>query len=372
MNSMEQVPGLTDQPVMIIAGGTGGHVFPALAVAQALQDQGAWVTWLGTRNGIEAQWVPQRFTIDYIRIKGVRKTSLLRRLQLPFSLIGAIWQATGIMRRRQVRVVIGFGGYVTAPGGLAAWLTRRPLILHEQNAILGMANRYLARMAKRVLTGFPLVHPTKTFYMVGNPVRPEIQRLAGNKLQFCGDPLHVLVLGGSLGARTLNRQVPAALRYLGTEPGSHVQVYHQAGKAGYKLAQAAYRHTPARVTIDVFIEDMAAAYEWADVIICRAGASTVAEIAAVGLPALFVPYPYAVDDHQYYNAKALADSGGAAIIRDSDLDAEKVAGWLNRYIGQPQRLCEDAGRLRNLLPLDATASMVAEVQGLVDDGSAGS
>ncbi|MGH8561955.1 MAG: undecaprenyldiphospho-muramoylpentapeptide beta-N-acetylglucosaminyltransferase, partial [Nevskiales bacterium] len=293
-----------------MAGGTGGHVFPALAVAERLRELGHRVVWMGTQAGLEARVVPAHgLPIEWITIAGVRGKGLLTLLLAPLELLRALLQAIGILRRYRPQVVIGLGGFVAGPGGFAAWLLGRPLIIHEQNAIAGLTNRLLARLARRVLEAFPDTFPVSGKRLtVGNPVRPEIaalpppeQRLAGRS-----GAVRMLVLGGSLGALALNRGVPQALALL--PPELRPDVRHQAGRT-LDEANKAYAAAGLDIQPEAFIEDMAAAYAWADLLVCRAGALTVAELAAAGLPALLIPFPHAVDDHQSANAHYLVSAG---------------------------------------------------------------
>ncbi|MGH8453728.1 MAG: undecaprenyldiphospho-muramoylpentapeptide beta-N-acetylglucosaminyltransferase, partial [Nevskiales bacterium] len=276
--------------IMVMAGGTGGHVFPALAVAERLRELGHRVVWMGTQAGLEARVVPAHgLPIEWITIAGVRGKGLLTLLLAPLELLRALLQAIGILRRYRPQVVIGLGGFVAGPGGFAAWLLGRPLIIHEQNAIAGLTNRLLARLARRVLEAFPDTFPVSGKRLtVGNPVRPEIaalpppeQRLAGRS-----GAVRMLVLGGSLGALALNRGVPQALALL--PPELRPDVRHQAGRT-LDEANKAYAAAGLDIQPEAFIEDMAAAYAWADLLVCRAGALTVAELAAAGLPALLIP-----------------------------------------------------------------------------------
>jgi UDP-N-acetylglucosamine--N-acetylmuramyl-(pentapeptide) pyrophosphoryl-undecaprenol N-acetylglucosamine transferase len=327
--------------VLIMAGGTGGHVFPALALARLLRAASHEVVWLGTSKGLEARVVPaDNFPIEWLSMSGLRGKGTLTLLAAPFKLLLAIWQAMGVMRRRQPRLVVGFGGFVTGPGGIAAWLTRRPLLIHEQNAIAGYSNRMLSYIARRVLSAFPRAFPAGVNAdVVGNPVRAEILMQEPPAVRFARreDSLRLLIVGGSLGASRLNAVVPFALAQL-VKSGLTLQVRHQAGERGIDAARAAY--TEARVTADVapFIDDMARAYADADLVICRAGALTVSELAAVGVASILVPFPAAVDDHQTFNAQFLVREGAAVLIADRDLTVDKLAGTL-------RELCAGRGKL---------------------------
>lgn len=306
--------------IMIMAGGTGGHVFPALAVAEELRQRGVEVTWLGTRNGLEADVVPGAgFAIDWITIAGLRGKGVRHWLLAPFKLLLAELQALRAVLRRRPMAVLGMGGFASGPGGLATWLLRLPLLIHEQNAVAGLTNRLLARLASRCMEAFPGALPARCSALpTGNPVRREIAALAAPQQRFRGrdGALRLLVLGGSLGARTLNETVPQMLAALPQEVS--VEVRHQAGRNNLDDTRNGYRQvalrTGLRVDVQAFIEDMAEAYAWADLVLCRAGALTVAELAAAGVAAILVPFPHAVDDHQTRNAAYLADHGAAILL----------------------------------------------------------
>ncbi|HUG72688.1 MAG TPA: undecaprenyldiphospho-muramoylpentapeptide beta-N-acetylglucosaminyltransferase [Steroidobacteraceae bacterium] len=322
------------QPVIIMAGGTGGHVFPALALARLLRERSRQVIWLGTQRGLEARVVPaEGFAIEWLSVGGLRGKGMLTLLAAPFNLLRALWQALRVMRRHRPGVVVGLGGFVTGPGGLAAWLCRRPLIVHEQNAIAGLTNRCLAPLAREVLTAFPAaLAGRRRVRLIGNPVRAEIVRLPEPALRFAGreGPLRLLVMGGSLGARRLNEVVPQALAQLtGAAGAPRFAVRHQAGEKQIDLARQAYAAVRIEGDVTPFITDMAAALGWADLVVCRAGALTIAELAAAGAGAILVPYPHAVDDHQTHNARYLVEAGAARLIGDAELSAEHLAATLS-------------------------------------------
>ena len=314
--------------VLIMAGGTGGHVFPALALARLLRSASHEVVWLGTQRGLEARVVPaEQIPIEWLSMSGVRGKGVLTLLLAPFKLAWSVWQALGVMRRRQPALVVGFGGFVTGPGGVAAWLTRRPLVIHEQNAIAGYSNRMLAHLARRVLTAFPQSFPAGVdAQVVGNPVRADIvmQPPPAERFARREGALRLLVVGGSLGASRLNTVVPFAVEQSGLE----LHVRHQAGERGLDSARAAYEEAGVSADISAFITDMAQAYADADLVICRAGALTVSELAAVGVASILVPFPAAVDDHQTVNAQYLVREGAAVLIADRDLTAERLAAEL--------------------------------------------
>lgn len=313
--------------VLIMAGGTGGHVFPALAAARVLRERGFEPVWLGTQRGLEAKLVPpHQIPIEWVSVSGLRGKGIGTWFAAPFKLAQAVRQALEVMRRRNPVVVLGAGGFVSGPGGLAAWLTRRPLVIHEQNAIAGMTNRMLAKIAQRVLEAFPKSFPGRVHAdTVGNPVRREIVMIAPPEARYAGrqGPLRVLVVGGSQGAARLNAVVPEALALI--ELAVRPQVVHQAGERHVETARAAYARHGVQGEVSAFIDDMAAAYAAADLVICRSGALTVSEIAAAGLPAIFVPFPAAVDDHQTHNARFLVNGGAAVLIQERDLTAERLA-----------------------------------------------
>lgn len=319
-----------------MAGGTGGHVFPALALARLLREQSYQVVWLGTRRGLEARIVPaEQFPIEWITIGGLRGKGWLPLLAAPARLLRALVQALGVMRRHRPAAVVGLGGFVTGPGGVAAWLMRRPLVIHEQNAIAGFTNRCLARLARRVFEAFPgSFGPRVRAELIGNPVRREFFALAAPAGRFAarGGAIRLLVVGGSLGAARLNAVVPAAVAR--AQADLALEVRHQAGERGLDSAQASYAAAGVTATVTPFIEDIAAAFGWADLIICRAGALTISELAAAGLGAILVPFPAAVDDHQTANARYLVEAGAAVLIADRDLEAGMLAAEL-------LRLCRD-------------------------------
>ena len=292
-------------PVLIMAGGTGGHVYPALAIANAFRAAAQPVVWLGTRRGLEARVISEaQIPMEWISIEGVRGKGALTWLLAPFRIAFAVYQALRIVRRVRPALVLGMGGFVSGPGGIAAWLSRRPLVIHEQNAVAGLTNRVLARIATRTLQAFDGAFGDRVGAVtVGNPVRADICALPDPAARFQGrgDALRLLVIGGSQGSLTLNRTVPAALATLN---GSlHHDVRHQAGARTIEAAQDAYAAAGIAAEVTPFIDDMAEALGWADFVICRAGALTVAEISTAGLPAIFIPFPAAVDDHQTANAR---------------------------------------------------------------------
>jgi UDP-N-acetylglucosamine--N-acetylmuramyl-(pentapeptide) pyrophosphoryl-undecaprenol N-acetylglucosamine transferase len=335
----------TRQPILIMAGGTGGHVFPALALARLLRAASHEVIWLGTRRGLEARVVPaEKIEIEWLSMSGLRGKGIATLLVAPFKLLHSIWQALSVMRRRRPGLVVGFGGFVTGPGGVAAWLTRRPLVIHEQNAIAGYSNRCLAHLSRKVLSAFPNAFPRGiAVRVVGNPVRAEIVQQPPPAERFArrAGALRLLVVGGSLGATRLNAVVPFAV----AQSGLALNVRHQAGERGIDAARAAYAQAGVKADLSPFIDDMARAYADADLVICRAGALTVSELAAVGVAAVLVPFPAAVDDHQTVNAQFLVREGAAVLIADRDLTAERLAAEL-KVLCQRGKLLAMAERAR--------------------------
>lgn len=326
--------------ILITAGGTGGHVFPALAVARALRAQGAEVVWLGTREGIEARLVPAAgIEIDYIRIRGLRGGGLLRWLLLPMRLNLAMLEALRILRRRKPAAVLAMGGFAAGPGGLMASLLNIPLLVHEQNAVAGLTNRWLAKLADVVLAGFPgAFGERRGVEVVGNPVRAEILALPAPEQHRAGRSgrLRLLVVGGSQGAKVFNDTVPEALRAMPDD--ARPQVWHQTGSRDEAMLTEAYRAFAPDARVSAFIDDMAAAYAWADVVLCRAGAMTVAELAAAGVAAILVPLPHAADDHQTANAKFLAGREAAVLVPQAEFTATRLAALLTELGADRARL----------------------------------
>ncbi len=331
---------MSARPVLIMAGGTGGHVFPGLAVAEVLRRRAVPVCWLGTATGLEARVVPTAgITLHHLDIRGLRGSGWRRWLGAPLVLSRALWQAWRVLARVRPAVVLSMGGFAAGPGGLMAWLLRYPLVIHEQNAIPGLTNRILARLGGQVLCAFDNTFPAATrARVIGNPVRADIAALTAPEARLRarqGDAVRLLILGGSQGARSINQLVPEALRRL--ERTGEVKVLHQCGQAHIDEAREAWRDFPGEVEVVPFIEDMAAAYAAADVVLARSGALTVAELCAAGVPAVLVPFPHAVDDHQTHNAAPLVAAGAALLLPQSELTATRLAETL-------QPLFADAGR----------------------------
>lgn len=358
--------------VLIMAGGTGGHVFPALAAARVLRERGYEPVWLGTQRGLEAKLVPpQQIEIEWITVSGLRGKGVTTWLLAPFKLSLAIWQSLRVMRRRRPAVVLGAGGFVSGPGGVAAWLTRRPLVIHEQNAVAGMTNRLLARIARRVLEAFPASFPPAArAERVGNPVRREIAAIPAPQQRFAhrSGPLRLLVFGGSQGAARLNAVVPAALAMV--DASSRPTVIHQAGERHLAQARELYAKHNVQADVRAFIDDMAEAYSWADLVVCRSGALTVSELAAAGLPAIFVPFAAAVDDHQTLNAKFLVDAQAGVSIAEKELTPVRLADELQRLIQAGRaKLLDMAARARSVAITDADVRLADACDAVAGGGA---
>lgn len=349
---------------LVMAGGTGGHIFPGLAVAEALRDKQWRVHWLGGPGSMESRLVPPRgFAFETIDFSGVRGKGPLTLALLPLRLLKAFWQSIQVVRRVKPDVVIGLGGYISFPAGMMSVLLGKPLVLHEQNSVAGMANRILAGVADRVFTAFPGVFKkTRNVQWVGNPLREAFLRQPGPEQRFAGrsGPLKLLVVGGSLGARALNDIVPKALALIPLE--QRPLVAHQSGAKQIDELQANYQACGVEASLTPFIEDTAQAFAEADLIVCRAGASTVTEIAAVGAAAIFVPFPSAVDDHQTTNAKFLSDAGGGWLVRQQDLTPQALADMIRGL--DRAALLQIALKTKNMQKTGATEQLVAACEEL--------
>ncbi len=346
--------------LMIMAGGTGGHVYPAMAVADHLHAQGWNIVWLATEGGMENRLIAGKpYDVAVIRMRGVRGKGFARKLAAPFQVLYACLQSFTAMRRHRPDVVLGMGGFAAFPGGLVAWMMRRPLVIHEQNSVAGLTNRVLSRFATRVLAAFPSAFG-ELATLVGNPVRAELAAAAAPEARFAGrsGPLRVMVVGGSLGAQALNETVPKALALL--PEASRPVVVHQAGEKHIDELAANYRQAGVQADTKAFIHNMAEQYGWADLVICRAGALTVAELAAVGVASVLVPFPHAVDDHQTGNARYLADHGAAWLVQQRELTAEGLADMLRH--ATREMLLGMAVRARALGKPEATVT-VADICG---------
>ncbi len=355
--------------ILIMAGGTGGHVFPALATAERLFAHGAHVEWLGTAQGIEARLVPEAgIRLNLIEISGLRGKGWRSWLGAPVALARALWQAIKVLRRVRPDCVLGMGGFASGPGGVAAWLLRVPVVIHEQNAIAGTTNRLLARLSRRALQAFPdaLADAVQPRY-VGNPVRGSIidapspaERYGAR--QGAG---RLLVVGGSLGAKAINEVLPKALAALA--PEERPEVWHQVGRAHESVVRKVYQTLGVNARVDAFIDDMAEAYAWADVVLCRAGAMTVAELACVGAASVLVPFPFAVDDHQTANARWLADQGAAFLVPQQELTVERAANLLRDIGGRRQEWLAMAQKARRLALPDAAERVAQECLEICSD-----
>lgn len=347
---------MTGKRLMVMAGGTGGHVFPGLAVAHHLMAQGWQVRWLGTADRMEADLVPKHgIDIDFIRISGLRGKGLKAQLSAPLRIFNAVRQARAIMKAYKPDVVLGMGGYVSGPGGLAAWSCGIPVVLHEQNGIAGLTNKWLAKIAKKVMQAFPGAFPDAE--VVGNPVRTDVLALPLPEARMAdrSGPVRVLIIGGSQGARVLNQTMPQVAAKL----GEAISLWHQVGKGALVEVNQAYEQvnqTQHKVT--EFIDDMAAAYAWADVVVCRSGALTVSEVAAAGLPAIFVPFQHK-DRQQYWNALPLEQAGAAKIYEQPQFTAEVVAETLAHW--DRPTLLQMAAKARAVAIPDATERVALEV-----------
>jgi UDP-N-acetylglucosamine--N-acetylmuramyl-(pentapeptide) pyrophosphoryl-undecaprenol N-acetylglucosamine transferase len=368
-----------NRKILIMAGGTGGHVFPALSIAEYLLSRGIQVEWLGTRSGLEASVIPAaNIPLHFISIAGLRGSSLGRRLLSPFVILVAVLQSLLKVAQIKPGCVLGMGGFVTGPGGLAAWLLRKKLLIHEQNAVAGLSNQLLFPFASTVMEAFPgafqrkqdmtsnrllkkFIRPGNTI-VVGNPVRHDIAALSEQPFENTeGRRLRVLVIGGSLGAVAINKVIPAMLKLV--PENERPEVLHQCGKRNVEKTRELYGiqeiSLDGQIRVEPFIDDMQAAYRWADIIIARAGAMTIAEIAAVGMASILIPYPYAVDDHQTENAGYLRRTGAAEIIPQDELDEHRLLAALRKFSDDRAALLEAARNARQAGAPDATAKAAA-------------
>jgi len=350
------------QGVLIMAGGTGGHIFPGLAVASALQGHDVSVRWLGASGAMECQRVPAAgIPLDVVNIAGLRGKGLQRWLRIPLQLSRAVKQALNLMGRNRPACAISFGGYAAGPGGIAARIRGVPLLVHEQNRIPGLTNRVLAKIATRVLQAFPGTWPERSGVMTcGNPVRSELASLNPPEVRLEGRTgrVRLLVMGGSQGSRALNKTLPKAIA--GLPENLLPEVRHQAGSGGAQATMDAYAGAAILARVDEFIDDMAEAYAWADMVVCRAGALTVSELAAVGIGAVLVPYPHAVDDHQTRNAEYLVEAGAAVLLPEAECTAERLSAILRDLIADRKKLQEMAVAAREKAVPDA-AERVAQM-----------
>ena len=355
------------RPILITAGGTGGHVYPGLAVARALIKQDIPVVWMGTHKGLEARVIPAAgIEMAWLDVNGLRGKGLMTLLAAPVKLVKALFQSIGIMRKHRPVAVLGMGGFVAGPGGLMASLMGIPVVIHEQNAVAGLTNKLLSKFSKKILEGFPQTFPKSAtatkqnkIIAIGNPVRKEITAIAPPEKRLAGrdSAIRLLIIGGSLGAQALNEIVPQALAELGEN--IRPKVRHQAGKGKDATTQADYKAVGVDALVTPFIEDMSEAYEWADLIICRAGALTIAEVAAAGLASILVPYPYAVDDHQTANGAYLSDNGAAILMQQTEFNKDSASKVLQSLLTDREKIVSMSIKARKLAKPTATDEVAA-------------
>ncbi len=354
---------VTNRNILVMAGGTGGHVIPALAVAEELRSRGMRIEWLGTEKGIESDLVAKAdFPITYIRVSGLRGKGLAGLLLAPFKLMVALVQSMAAVIRIKPGCVLGMGGFATGPGGLAAWLLGKPLVIHEQNAIAGLTNKLLYRFAGRVLTAFPDVFGDQgnKGVCVGNPIRKTIANLPSpeQRMQAREGRIRLLVIGGSLGAMVLNETIPKALAMMPED--KRPEVWHQTGKRHLDISRANYEKAQVSARVEPFITNMDEAYGWADLIVCRSGALTVSEVAAAGLASILVPFPQAVDDHQTANARYLERAGAAIIVDQKDFSAERLIALLSDQFGDRNKIITMAMNARQVAHRGATEAVASQ------------
>ena len=348
---------MQNKNILIIAGGTGGHVYPALAVAEILKQKGFNLFWLGTNHGLEKNILPKyEYPLFKMNIIGIRGKNIFHLFLAPFFIFISVFQALFVMIKIRPAVVLGMGGFASGPGGIAAWLMRIPLLIHEQNSIAGLTNRLLSPFATSVMTAFPDVFKSsKKIIFTGNPIRDQIKNISAPNERYINlksKELKIIILGGSLGAEKLNKIVPATLNSF--DSNCTLYVKHQCGEKNFLNTQDTYEKYDLNVDLTPFIDDMVGAYTWADLVICRAGASTISEIAACGIASVLVPYPFAVDDHQTKNAKYLTNNGAAILIQEDKLTVEKLKKVLSDFLNTPELLIEMAKKARRLSKPDAT------------------
>jgi UDP-N-acetylglucosamine--N-acetylmuramyl-(pentapeptide) pyrophosphoryl-undecaprenol N-acetylglucosamine transferase len=344
--------------LMIVAGGTGGHIFPGIAVAEYLLKQGWQVVWLGTSDRMEADVVPKHgLNIRFIDVQGVRGNGLKRLLKAPLMILKAIFQARTVMIQEQPDVLLGMGGYVTGPAGIAAKTLGIPLLVHEQNAVAGMSNKLLAKFSNQVLAAFPGAFSDIKYQVVGNPVRESVANI---KHEFSTESCRILVVGGSLGAKVLNDELPNVFSQLNCS--KTVEVWHQTGKGNLGAVKASYQKLELSAKVEQFIDDIDTAYAWADIVICRSGALTVSEIAAAGKMALFVPFPHAVDDHQTANAAFLVSNQAALLLQQRDLNQQSLIKLLKPFVEQPELIKKMADKAKSYAQIDATEQVAKYIE----------
>lgn len=365
----KQIEKLKGKHIVIMAGGTGGHIFPALSVAGALSEKGAIISWLGTKYGLEGKLVSAQYPIDYISARGLRNRGFVNHLLSPFQILLSVIQALYVLKKRRTKLVIGFGGYPAGAGGLASKIVGLPLIIHEQNAVPGVTNRLLSKFANKVLCAFPSSRfkNKKNLEVIGNPIRPEIHNIHAKVHDFYKHSLNVLVLGGSQGAKLLNEQLPLVLKSL--PKGTCPYIWHQTGEKDHKKTIENYHNEglikDANIKVDAFIENIAEAYQWADIVVSRSGASTVSELAAAGLPAFFIPFPHATDDHQYHNAQFLVQAEAAICIRQQYFSPEKLAAFIRAMDLNRAALVKMSMHAKGVAKLDAIEKLLRSVAELI-------
>ena len=349
------------KPVMILAGGTGGHVFPALAVANELRDRGVPIIWVGTQKGIESRVVPEAgFSLVTMSVQGLRKKGLAQYFKAPMIIGRALYESFKIVLKHKPCALLGMGGFVSGPCALMGVLLRKPLIIHEQNAIVGLTNRILSPLSRIMFTGFPIQYKKNNIEFTGNPVRKNLTELPNpeERLKNRGKVKRLLVVGGSQGSAALNKVLPDTVQELSKE--MNIEVWHQCGSADYENTTSRYRQLNITTRVDAFINNIDEAYQWADLIICRSGAITLAEIASVGLASILVPYPYAVDDHQTANARSFVSAGASCLIAEDDLTSDKLSGVIKNLIDDDRKLINMACAAKALGHLDASKRVAQE------------
>lgn len=348
--------------LLIIAGGTGGHIFPALTIAEALQNKGVVIEWLGAEVGMERELVGDRYPIYFLPITALRGKSIPAKCAAPFRILQSIFLAYRLIKKINPDVVLGMGGYASGPGGVATWLLKKPLVIHEQNAKAGLTNRLLSRVATTVLQAFPDAFTTNCLAItVGNPVRENIACISPELKTYDKKPTNILVLGGSQGAHFINQLIMKWLsRY--NDSASYL-FWHQTGKRDFESVKTAYSHYSSAIyRVTPFIDDMREAYEWADLVVCRAGALTVSELAATGMPSILIPFPHAADDHQYANALFLANAGAGVVVKESEINPEKLSECLQNLLSSPQHLRHMAMQAKACARPNAVANIIANCE----------
>ena len=349
------------KPVMILAGGTGGHVFPALAVANELRDRGVPIIWVGTRKGIEARVVPEAgFSLVTMSVQGLRRKGVAQYFRAPLIIIRALYESFRIVMKHKPCALLGMGGFVSGPCALIGVLFRKPLIIHEQNAIVGLTNRILSPLSRIMFTGFPVQYKKQKIEYSGNPVRKNLTKLASPKerLKNRGGVKRLLIIGGSQGSVALNKVMPDAIKQLSTN--MDIEIWHQCGALSYEQTVDRYKQLNIKSHIEEFIDNVDKAYEWADLIVCRSGAITLAEIASVGLASILVPYPHAVDDHQTANAHSYVSAGASCLIAEGDLSSEKLSGVIRSILEDDSKLIAMACAAKELGKLNASKRVADE------------